>query len=204
MDNQPNLVFPKERTLVINILRYWKKTISCRKHLFGRHNRVRKLVIVASLGALSGIFQSAGGLLPGIGFVISPLATAPIVIAALLSVRSGIAAYFLTICLLTILQPSELIIFPFSTGLLGLGIGLGFTLLKSRISITMTGTLLLLAGVYFVFYGLKFPILGPTMSTPFNIGTTLMVFFFCFVYSWIWIEFSLKITKRLSKTIVKT
>jgi hypothetical protein len=83
----------------------------------------RKMITIAFLATLSAIFQSIGGLLPVIGYLISPLATAPIVISTILSIRSGLTAYLLTILLLFFIQPSELIVFPLSTGLLGLGIG---------------------------------------------------------------------------------
>lgn len=64
--------------------------------------------------------------MPGIGYLISFLATLPIFLVTSLSIRQGILSYILTILLLFIIQPSELIIFPFTTGLLGIAIGVAF------------------------------------------------------------------------------
>lgn len=64
--------------------------------------------------------------MPGIGFLISFLATLPIFLATCFSIRQGILSYTLTIFLLFIIQPSELIIFPFTTGLLGIAMGVAF------------------------------------------------------------------------------
>lgn len=42
----------------------------------------------------------------------------------------GVMSYFLSILLLFIWQLSELIVFPFTTGLVGIGVGAGFTFLR--------------------------------------------------------------------------
>src|SRR5690606_21054319 len=93
---------------------------------FYHYKRTRKLILASIFACLAAIFQSAGGYLPGIGYLISPLATAPILLCSLLSIPYGFMSYLLTIMLLVILQPTELIIFPFTTGILGLGIGASF------------------------------------------------------------------------------
>lgn len=95
-----------------------------------RVNQTQSLVTIASLSALTALFQSAGGFLPGVGYLISPLSTAPLVLVALISFRSGITAYTLTSLLLLLIQPSELTVFPFTTGLLGMT--LGFSIARSK------------------------------------------------------------------------
>src|SRR5690606_32484068 len=79
-----------------------------------------RLVLVAMFSALAAIFQAAGGLLPGVGFIISPFATLPILFCSILSKRLGFLAYFITNFMLLIIQPAELLVFPFTTGVLGL------------------------------------------------------------------------------------
>ncbi|WP_246079712.1 hypothetical protein [Paenibacillus piri] len=117
----------------------------------------RKMTITAFLAALAAIFQSMGGLLPGIGFLISPFATAPVVLCCVLSFRSGLTAYLLAILLLFFIQPGELIVFPFTTGLLALGIGGAFVYSKTRLSAVMAGSLFLWVGIFLLLYIFAFP-----------------------------------------------
>ncbi|MBA9027457.1 hypothetical protein [Peribacillus huizhouensis] len=96
------------------------------QHTFLRLSKTKRLVLSSLFACLAALFQSAGGFFPGIGYFISPLATAPILFCSMLSIPLGSISYFLTIGLLLILQPSELIIFPFTTGLLGIATGASF------------------------------------------------------------------------------
>ena len=84
------------------------------------------------MSALATMFQAAGNLIPGIGLFISPFATLPI-FGYLLLYSRGVLSYLLTILLLFIIEPSELIVFPFTTGLLGIALGLSFIQFKRRI-----------------------------------------------------------------------
>ena len=79
---------------------------------FTKWSTPRKLMFMALMAALSAILQSAGGFLPGIGYFFSAFATLPILLGTLISVRSGISTYLLTICLLLLIEPTELAIFP--------------------------------------------------------------------------------------------
>lgn len=97
---------------------------------FNRLSKTKQLVSGAIFASLAALFQSAGGFLPGIGMFISPLSTAPILFCFVLSLPLGFITYILTNLLLLIIQPSELIIFPFTTGILGIGIGAAFYFLK--------------------------------------------------------------------------
>src|SRR5690554_3561592 len=101
---------------------------------FNHHKKTMKHMLVSIFSCIAAILQAAGGMLPGIGYFISPLATAPILLCSIFSIPFGVMSYFLTMMLLFILEPTELIIFPFTTGLLGLGIGTSFSLFRKRIS----------------------------------------------------------------------
>ncbi|MCM3711868.1 hypothetical protein [Sporosarcina luteola] len=169
---------------------------------FNRWHPTKKLLFMALMAALTAILQSAGGLLPPIGFAISPFATASIMIATLLSLRSGIFVYTVTILLLFLLQPSELIIFPFTTGLLGLGLGWTLRKLNKRPQVILTNGLLLTIGIGVPLYALGFPVLGPTVSSSINPLTLLLIFTFSLLYSWIWTELSLFILRKI-KPILK-
>lgn len=161
----------------------------------------RKMITVAFLATLSAIFQSMGGLLPGVGYLISPLATAPIVLSTVLSVGSGLTAYLLTILLLFFIQPSELIVFPFTTGLLGLGIGGSLLYLKIRLSVVIAGSFSLWTGILLLLYVFRFPVLGPAVSSTFNLSTIAMVYVFSLFYSWLWVEISRYSIKKISKVM---
>lgn len=110
--------------------------------IFNKHKKTMKLILGSIFACIAAILQAAGGFLPGMGYFISPLATAPILLCSMLSIRFGVVSYFLTIMLLFILQPTELFVFPFTTGLLGLGIGASFYFFRKRLSIIATGTIL--------------------------------------------------------------
>jgi hypothetical protein len=157
------------------------------------------LATIAMLGSFAAILQSAGGFLPGIGYLISPFATTPILICTIYSVSTGWVAYFLTLGLLLVLIPSELFVFPFTTGLLGIGLGIGFLLLKKRLWIILISSFILTLGIAFLLYIIQFPVLGPAVSSTFHASQLLSIFLFSLLYSWIWVEGSTKLLKYLNK-----
>jgi hypothetical protein len=164
-------------------------------------SRPKKIILVAFFSGFAAIFQSAGGFLPGVGYLISPLSTAPILFCSIISVSFGLYSYMLTILLLFVLQPSELLVFPFTTGILGLGIGSAFYYLKRRIYIILSGAIILALGIINLLFIFKFPVLGPVMSTSFQLKSITAVFLFTIMYSWVWVEISYAILKRLKNFI---
>jgi len=164
-------------------------------------NRTKTLVTIAFLSALTSLFQSAGGFFPGPGFLLSPMSTAPVVLAALISLRSGLTSYGLAIVLLLLIQPSELIVFPFTTGLLGLALGISMAHFKNRIQVVLFSALALWAGIALVILAFRFPLLGPSVAPSFDIVTATYIFLFCLLYSAIWTEISLRLLARLRKSV---
>ncbi|QGQ45861.1 hypothetical protein [Metabacillus sediminilitoris] len=170
--------------------------------IFNKHKKTMKLILGSIFACIAAILQAAGGFLPGIGYLLSPLATAPILLCSMFSIPFGVISYFLTIMLLFILQPTELIVFPFTTGLLGLCIGASFYFFRKRLSIIATGTILLMLGMMSLLFILQFPVLGPVVSVSFSFLTTGSIFLFAFLYSWLWVEIALIIFKRLKRIII--
>jgi hypothetical protein len=170
--------------------------------IFKKNKRTMKLILVSIFACIAAILQAFGGFLPGIGYLISPLATAPILLCSMVSIPFGVMSYILTIMLLFILQPTELIVFPFTTGLLGLGIGGSFHFFKERISIIATGAILLMLGIMSLLFILDFPVLGPASPGSFSFLTTGIIFIFAFLYSWLWVEMVLILYKRLKRMII--
>jgi hypothetical protein len=168
---------------------------------FQKKSKSKRVVLGALFASLAAVLQAAGGFLPGVGYFISPLSTGPILFCSMLSVPLGFITYILTNLLLLILQPSELIVFPFTTGLLGLGTGAAFYFFKKRLTIIGSGAILLTLGVISLLYGFKFPVLGPAASDSFSFLTTGFIFLFALIYNWIWVDIGLLFFNRFKKII---
>ncbi|KAF0819224.1 putative membrane-spanning protein [Bacillus sp. ZZV12-4809] len=160
--------------------------------------KTKRIVIGSILSSLATLFHIAGGAIPIAGYFLSPLATAPVILCTIFSKSLGLAAYMVTIISLFILMPSELIIFPFTTGLLGLGIGLALHFIERRINIIVCGAFFLSMGILILLYGIQFPVLGPAISQTFHIPTVVLIFLFSIFYSWIWVVISLASLRRLA------
>ncbi|MEH7386385.1 hypothetical protein V7147_13395 [Bacillus sp. JJ1521] len=163
-----------------------------------KYSKAMRIAVGALLGSIAVIFQSAG-IFTGIGYILSMMTTGPLVLASLMSLRIGVLTYFVTIFLLAMLQPSELLVFIFTTGLLGLSLGIGLKYLKKSILIIFFAALCLTLGISFLLYVLKFPILGPSVTSHFNSLVLLGIFAFSFLYSWIWKKVSISGFKGLNK-----
>ena len=164
---------------------------------FCKHSKGKRLVTYAFLACMATILQAAGCFLPGVGFMISPFATLPILIGTMFSLRMGVLSYFLTILLLFILVPSELFIFPFTTGLIGIGIGMAFSLFNRKLSIIIVGANFLTVGIMSLLYLFHYPVLGPIVSGSFSFRASVGIFLFSFFYSWIWVEIGLFFFRKL-------
>lgn len=146
-----------------------------------------KLVASAILSLIAAILQSAGGIFPGIGMLISPFSTAPITISMLFNPMYGLLSYFLTIFLLLLIQPSELIVFPFTTGAMAIGIGLGLILYNKLWKVITFSSMFLSIGICLLLYLFQFPVLGPFLM-EFKVWNVLIIHLFSLIYCWIWIE----------------
>ncbi|MCH6264144.1 MULTISPECIES: hypothetical protein [Neobacillus] len=162
------------------------------------YSNTTKLVLGSLLAGSAAILQAAG-FFTGIGYAFSMLTTLPIVLASKLSLRIGFMSYVITVFLLAIIQPSELFVFPFTTGLLGLSLGIAFKLWKSWISITLAGGFGLSIGIMFLLYVLRFPVLGPAVSSILNFKTSITIFLFSLFYSLIWMCLSKRVFVFLSR-----
>lgn len=160
----------------------------------------KKLVSSAILAIFTSILHASGSLFPGIGLLMSPLSTFTILFSTFFSLQHGFLTYFATIILLFIIEPSELFIFPFATGLLGLGLGWGFIKLKNRwITISIVNGLLLFMGICFPLYVLHFPILGPTILSVPKLSILFAILVFSLIYSLLWLWVSIALIKYINK-----
>ncbi len=148
-------------------------------------NKARFVSVGGMLTTLAVIFQSAPVFLPIVGLAFSPISTMPIALAAYLNISLGIVVYLSTAFILTIIYIQEAIIFVFTTGLLGLGIG---TLLyrKGTIASIIFSSILLSLGMLLLTYFVGIALFG-NITIPARIPLTLFIFFtFSLLYSTIW------------------
>lgn len=179
---------------------FWNKDI--KEYILPTITKIRnqrsftfKLVASALMSLIAAILQAAGGVIPGIGMLISPFSTAPIIISVLIFPLYGILSYFLTIFLLLLLQPSELIIFPFTTGAMAIGIGFGLILFNKVWKVISFSSLFLSIGICLLLYLLQFPVLGPFLI-EFRVLNVLIIYLFSLVYCWIWIVLFLRLLPK--------
>ncbi|MFA5535785.1 MAG: hypothetical protein WDA53_01275 [Bacillota bacterium] len=164
----------------------------------------KKLVSTAMLAIIAAILQSAGGWIPGAGFLISPFATIPILFAAIISLKNGFFAYLSAIFLLVLFEPGELFIFPFTTGLLGLSIGWRLSVSDKPLAITLISGIILFIGICIPLYGLGFPVLGPAILPTPQLKTVITIFGFSLLYSWLWLVLSRYLLRRLGQILLPT
>lgn len=176
--------------------------INTKANVYKRYTNTTKLVLGSIFAAFAALFQSAG-IFVGFGYVFSILSTLPIVLSTMISFRIGFMSYLTATLLLIIIQPSEVIIFSFTTGLLGLCLGLAFKWWRSWIVISLFSGIGLTAGIIVVLYVIQFPILGPNVSNVFEFNAFFFIFLFSLFYSSIWMILSKKIAGLIFKGIAK-
>lgn len=168
-----------------------------RQSLAIKWSPLRQLVTVSLLAVIAALLMASGNYLPGIGLLISPFSTLPVIIGTILSLRHGVFTYILATLLLLILQPGEFFMFTFTTGLLGISLGWVFCTLSNRISAALLCGILLTIGICIPLYLLKFPVLGPTLSSTFAFSSFIYIFLFSIIYSYIWIEMGLYLIRKI-------
>ena len=182
-------------------IRYWQQPFFEIKHKLMEWLPTTKLTLTAILGSFAAIFQSAGGYAPGIGFFVSAMTTLPIFLATIVSIKYGFLSYLVTILLILFIQPSELLIFSFTTGILGLVLGVSFYKSKTRFMVVVLAGATLFMGIITILFIFRFPVLGPGVGTSFHFPLLLLVAVFSFPYAWIAAEACSFALKRLAHTL---
>lgn len=182
----------------------WTLKVFKKKHeiTVGPYSKNMKLVVGSLLCTIAAVLQSAG-LIGGIGYAFSIMATGPIVLSTVISIRIGLLTYAVTTLLLIILQPSEVLVFLFTTGFLGISLGIGFKLFKTGTVVSLMGGTSLTAGILILLYLFQFPVLGPLVSSKVSGTVGLAIFLFGLFYSWIWMNLCMVGLKHLNKVMVR-
>jgi hypothetical protein len=98
---------------------------------------VRSLCYCAFLTALAVLLQSAPVFLPLAGMALSPLATFPVALACFESKALGAASYAAAGLILLLISPEESLIFFFTTGIMGIPLGIYTRSFIKSIAVTM-------------------------------------------------------------------
>lgn len=196
-----------ENSKMKGLMRNLKKIISTDIKIISQYigivtNPVRKVVYGALLACFATIFQSAG-ILGGLGYFVSALSTLPILIATILSLQMGFLTYIVAFVMISIIQPSELFAYPFTTGLLGLSMGFAFRLFKKGYLVATFSGVSLTLGILFILYIIQFPILGPSVASSVDMKIVMMIVLFSIIYSWIWMKGLISLVKKINRMIGK-
>ena len=148
--------------------------------------------------ALTVLFHSAPVFLPGVGLFLSPFATLPIALAAIISVYLGITSLFASAFVLLLISPQEAIILLITTGPLGLALGINYS--KGLVQALTVSTCTLFLGINLLTFVIGIPAFG-NMTSNFSMFTAVFVYLvFSLVYSGIWVLVLKSIVQLLEKT----
>lgn len=184
------------------VVQYWQGSFFGIEHDLMEVSPTTKLIFTAVLSSFAAIFQSAGGYAPGIGFMVSAMTTLPIFLATIVSVKHGFLSYCVTILLLIIIQPSELLIFSFTTGILGLVLGVSFYKPQTRFLVVTLAGAALCMGILTLLFIFRFPVLGPGFGSSFHYRPLLVIVIFSMLYALIAAEACSFALKRLAHRLL--
>ncbi|WNC12957.1 hypothetical protein [Brevibacillus brevis] len=188
-----------------NIIHYCFAPIAPDALLIGKvvdgRQKTGRLVLTALMSVLAALLQSAGGFFPGIGYPLSMLSTAPILICTIHSPFMGGKAFLLTNLLLLLIQPTEIPIFAGTTGVLGIGLGMAFLYCRRRILMAAFNALLLLGGIAVLTFLVGIPVLGPEMASAWSLRQFLLVYASALLYCLFWVEIGMFLVGRIKRSI---
>ena len=147
--------------------------------------KVRFICIGGLLTTIAVLFQAAPVFSPVVGLALSPLSTLPIAIAAVFNISLGFTVFFSSALILAIVSVQETIILLFTTGLLGIVIGLLLYRKGIIISISFSSTTLSL-GMLFLTYVAGIPAFADLAGSLSTSYTILIFFSFSLIYACFW------------------
>ena len=137
------------------------------------------------LTTITVLLQSAPVFLPAIGLALSPFSTLPVAIASVFNITLGLAVLFLSSIILITFNIQEAIILLFTTGLLGIFIGM-FLYRKSMLKSILISSIALSLGIMCLTYIIQLSAFIDFTSS-WSIPLSFIIFFlFSLVYSSIW------------------
>lgn len=150
-------------------------------------SNVNFVVVGGLLTALTVIIQSAPVFIPMIGMILSPFSTLPVALAAMTRISLGLAVYLASALILIFLSLEEAIIFVFTTGILGLVLGMLIFRKGIVIATVISGVVLSLGITILTFVIGLFKIDGLINSG--SAFTTILIFkVFSVFYALVWVK----------------
>jgi|GEM_PF-2301224 len=149
-------------------------------------NRPRNITIGALLAAISVAIQASPLYLPLVGISLSALSTLPVAVAGYLNGATGVFTFLISGAILCFWSVPQALVFLFSSGLLGLCLGI---LIKKRYHFLFVAgicALVLTGGFLVVGKLLGIPIL-PWLTGTKRLMLAPVLLFCSFIYSAIWV-----------------
>lgn len=160
----------------------------------------KSLTLGALLLAAAVMLQASAMYMAVVGVSVSGLSTLPVALAAYYNRISGLLAYLGAGMLLIFLNPPQGIIFMFSSGLLGLSLGILLRCRRELVTVVIVPSLLLCGGVFAAGGLLGVPVF-PWLS---GLGKVLMfplMALCCLLYTAVWIPVLAAIIARLRSVL---
>ena len=153
------------------------------------NNKNKLTVKLISIGGifvgLAVIFQAAPVLLPVIGMSLSHLSTLPIALAGMLNISLGVTVYIASVIILAFISIEECLILLFTTGILGLVMGILIYRKGVLVSVLCSGVALSI-GIGVLTYVIGVFQMG-SLEDSIPAGVLILVFLlFYIVYAWVW------------------
>lgn len=137
------------------------------------------------LTTITVLFQAAPVFMPAIGLALSPFSTLPVAIASVFNIPLGFAVLILSALILILINVQEAIILLFTTGILGLTIGI-FLYRKGIFTSILISSISLSLGMMCLTYIIQMSAFIEFTSS-WSIPLSFLIFFlFSLTYSSIW------------------
>jgi len=142
------------------------------------------------------MLQAAPVIIPVIGMAISPFSTLTVMLAGSFSLYSGIWTYFCSSLFLFLISPEEAMIFIFTTGALGLILGIN---IKNKFLKWLISSAVLSFGLLGLTYAVKIASFSEITADVEIIYVVILFFLFSSVYTAVWSYFSSRIINMIRK-----
>ncbi|GAB4257161.1 hypothetical protein [Thermincola ferriacetica] len=157
---------------------------------------VKYLSTLSVLTSVTVMLQLFAGLLPGVGALAAGFTTLFVAMAAYSKPLGGLLVYAAAAGLIGIIMPIKLPLFLFSTGLLGLSLGVTVKL-DQNISV-LSSSLVLTIGTLVLTGPLGIPVLGPALSYARGpVSLLIIIFAFSWIFCFLWYIFFQRVIIRM-------
>lgn len=159
------------------------------------YNLAKFVSLGGILTTVAVLFQSAPLFLPVIGLVLSPLSTLPVAIAAVSNISLGFTVFFSSVLIQAAFSFQETLIFFFTTGLIGLIMGILLYRKGIVISILLS-SIALSIGILSLTYIVRIPSFVNFTDSITGLVSFSLYYIFSLIYCCIWNILFIKFLKK--------